>query len=162
MSSTGPQLSAHPEITLNLILLPLLPKFPKLTSVCEHTWFIWYWTCMCVCLHVCMYTMSSPDAQGSQKGIRSPRTVVTGGCELLCGCWAPNPGLLQDSKCSYLMSHLSCPKFIYCCIYNAFLSSWSPYGGQKTTVGVSSLTGRSISKLPCKHFTHQGTSLTCT
>lgn len=31
----------------------------------------------------------------SEEGARSPRTVVTDGCEPLCGFWEMNPGPLQ-------------------------------------------------------------------
>ena len=32
----------------------------------------------------------------AREGVRSPRTGVTGGCELPCGCWELNSGPLEE------------------------------------------------------------------
>lgn len=50
--------------------------------------------CMSICIsfcvpHVCWYP------RRLEKGVRFPKTGVTGYCEPPYGCWEPNPGLLK-------------------------------------------------------------------
>ena len=45
----------------------------------------------------------------SREGDGSLGTGDRDGCELLCGCWELNLGLLQEQQCFQLMSHLSSP-----------------------------------------------------
>lgn len=46
---------------------------------------------MRVCLQVYMFTRYMPGTYGVQEGIKSPRTRVTKGWELLYECWEVNP-----------------------------------------------------------------------
>ena len=41
--------------------------------------------------HLCPWCPWNPE-----EGVQLPRTGVTDGCELLCGCWETNPGPLQE------------------------------------------------------------------
>jgi len=77
---------------------------------CEHKQFFTSFSniifLVCVHLHVpeslCTIFMQCP--QRPAEGIRFPGTVVTGGCEALCGCWEPNLGPLRhvSSPCNLL------------------------------------------------------------
>ena len=67
----------------------------------KEGWVIYfYFLCVWVlCLHVCLCTPCMSGAHGSQKkGIRSPGTRVTVGCELPCGCWESNTGPLGEQS----------------------------------------------------------------
>lgn len=46
-----------------------------------------------------------PDDYGGEKDAGHPGTGVD--CELPCGCWEPNLGLLQGQRLPKLLSHLS-------------------------------------------------------
>lgn len=55
----------------------------------------YYSICMDI-LPACMYMYGTHVLQKSEENIRSPGTIITGDCELLCGCWELNPGPLQE------------------------------------------------------------------
>lgn len=58
----------------------------------------------CVSLHrVCAWCL-----QMSEKGVGSPETIVTDGCEPPTECWEPNLSPLQE-QANHLLNHLSRP-----------------------------------------------------
>ena len=81
---------------------------------CLFIFNFWEWmrTCMHVCVHHWVWCLQRPA-----EGIRSPRTGVTGGCELLCGLWEQSPGPLPDRKFSspndYLNFFPNCWQFFF-------------------------------------------------
>lgn len=46
------------------------------------------------CMHV--YHLCGGDQKGPEKDTATSETGVLGGCELPCGCWEPDLGLLQE------------------------------------------------------------------
>ena len=40
--------------------------------------------------------------QRPEEGLISPETRVTDGCELLCGCWELNLGLLEEQSVLFI------------------------------------------------------------
>lgn len=61
-----------------------------------------------ILLLVCMRTTPVPGAQRGRlkRALNLLKLLVTHGCEPLCGYWEVNPGPLQESRCSKLLSHL--------------------------------------------------------
>lgn len=58
-----------------------------------------YIICICICFAVAKEEEVMPSRTGVQLHMidcKSPGTVVTDGCELLCGFWAQNPGPLAE------------------------------------------------------------------
>lgn len=66
------------------------------------------------CAYACfayMYVCEAYACLASEvtRGLESPAAAVRGGREPLCVCWESNPGPLQDSRYSKLLSHLCSP-----------------------------------------------------
>lgn len=49
----------------------------------------------CMCAHESVQCLWRPE-----EGVRSLELELTGGCELLCGCWERNLGLIKEHKCT--------------------------------------------------------------
>lgn len=60
-----------------------------------HTLKVFFFNVMCMCVFAYVYVFLS-CALGS--GIRSHGTEITDNCEVLCGCYELNPGLLQGQQ----------------------------------------------------------------
>lgn len=46
---------------------------------------------------VCLFAICMPGTRERQKS-QIPLQGVTGGCEQLCGCWEPNPDILEEQQ----------------------------------------------------------------
>lgn len=54
---------------------------------------------MVFCMHICLCTTSMPRfSRGSKRGVRPPRTGVSDGCELPCGCCELNQDPLEEQS----------------------------------------------------------------
>lgn len=73
-----------------------------------------YFMCMGVWLHVYLCTMCMQCPRRPEESTGSPGAGVTGGCQMLCGCWESNwgslkkrPVLLATTPKSCLFQHLT-------------------------------------------------------
>lgn len=69
--------------------------------------FQFYFPCMNV-LSACVYALHACGGvpQRPEESIGNPGTIVTGICELPCGCWKTNMGLLQEQQ-TFLANDIS-------------------------------------------------------
>lgn len=76
----------------------------------EHTWVFW--------LRVCLYSTFVPGAHRGQKTIKSPWNWNYT-CQLLCGCWESNLGLLAEKPV-----FLTVEPFLQSEIYSLYLATY--------------------------------------